>query len=103
MQIQLLWFEDCPNNETARELLDKILSEKGIEANIESVEVPNLKVGEKVRFPGSPTIRIDGVDVDPTYEDSGDYTPRCRVYLTSKGFKGVPERDWVERAIEAAA
>lgn len=41
-----------------------------------------------VRFPGSPTIRINGRDVDPGYVDSGDYTPRCRLYRTSDGLPG---------------
>ena len=28
-------------------------------------------------------------DVDPTFKDTGDYSPRCRVYMTSEGFKGT--------------
>ncbi len=43
---------------------------------IEDVDVPDLATGERVKFPGSPVIRIDGVDIEPGYEDSGDYTPR---------------------------
>ena len=70
--------------------------------NVESVEVPDLETSERVRFPGSPTIRINGKDVDPDYEDSGDYTPRCRVYMTKDGYRGVPERAWVESAVMEA-
>lgn len=100
MEIQLLWFEGCPNHQAARELLGEVMAEKGIADGIESIEVSDSETGERVRFPGSPTIRINGVDVEPTYEDPGDYTPRCRVYLTESGFKGVPERSWIEAALE---
>ncbi len=102
MNIEVFWFEDCPNHHAARELLEDVLADHSVEAEISLVEVPDLSTGERVKFAGSPTIRINGVDIDPSYEDTGDYTPRCRVYLTSDGFKGVPERAWIEDAVVAA-
>ena len=106
MKIELLWFEDCPNHETAYALLEDILRERGIDETIERIEVPDLETGERTSFAGSPTIRIDGIDVDPSYKDSGDYTPRCRLYATDRGLTGVPERRWIEdtldRLLEAA-
>lgn len=60
-------------------------------------------MGRVVRFPGSPTIRIDGRDVDPTYVDPGDYTPRCRLYRTSEGLRGLPECRWIEDALRGPA
>jgi hypothetical protein len=53
-------------------------------------------------FLGSPTIRVDGRDVDPSYRDPADYTPRCRVYWTAAGLRGLPERAWVESALQAS-
>ncbi len=53
-------------------------------------------------FPGSPTIRVNGMDVDPGFRDEGDYTPRCRVFHTSAGISGVPERAWIEAAVRGA-
>lgn len=100
MKIELLWFEDCPNHETAHALLEDILRERGLDETIERIEVPDLETGERTRFPGSPTIRIDGIDIDPTYEDGGDYTPRCRLYTTDRGLAGVPERRWIEATLD---
>ena len=54
------------------------------------------------RFPGSPTIRVDGVDIDPGFVDPGDYTPRCRLYQTSEGLRGLPEPAWIEAALRSA-
>ena len=102
MNIELLWFEGCPNHHAASEMLQGVLDELGVVDPIVSVDVPDLEVGERVKFPGSPTIRINGTDIDPEYEDTGDYTPRCRVYMTNSGYKGVPERRWIENAVESA-
>ncbi len=102
MNIELLWFDDCPNHHAARELLADVLVQNSVDDKIVAIEVPDQATGERVKFSGSPTIRIDGVDVDPGFEDTGDYTPRCRVYLTAEGFKGVPERGWIEQAVARA-
>jgi hypothetical protein len=42
---------------------------------------------------------VDGHDVDPRFTDPGDYWPRCRVYWTSSGLRGRPEREWIEAAL----
>lgn len=106
MNIEFLWFDDCPNHHDARALLRAVLSEmlveRGIEASIEDINVADIETGERVKFPGSPTIRIDGVDVEPGYVDDGGYTPRCRLYGTADGLRGVPERARIERAIDLA-
>lgn len=102
MRIEFLWFDDCPNHGAARELLELLLAERGIETEIEDVNVRDGETGERVKFAGSPTIRINGVDIDPGYEDTGDHTPRCRLYLTRDGLRGVPERKWIEAALDAA-
>ena len=102
MKIDLLWFDDCPNHHAATELLQETLDEFGVTEQIELIKVPDLETGVKTKFPGSPTIRINGQDIDPTYEDTGDYGPRCRVYMTSEGFKGVPEKAWITDAVRAA-
>jgi len=102
MNIELLWFEGCPNHHAASELLQTTLDELGVSASINMIEVPDLETGERTKFAGSPSIRINSIDIDPTYEDTGDYTPRCRVYMTSEGFKGVPEKAWIVDALQAA-
>ena len=43
-------------------------------------------------FLGSPTLRVDGRDIDPRCSDPGDYTPQCRIYWTPEGLRGVSRR-----------
>jgi hypothetical protein len=102
MKIELLWFEGCPNHEAAEAMVRDVLAQHGLHADIARIEVPDLETGNRVTFPGSPTIRVNGVDVEPGWQPCEDCTPRCRVYFTPRGFKGLPEREWVESAVLAA-
>lgn len=99
-EVELLWFADCANHEAARTLLQEVVAEVAPGTPIHDVDATEPKVAERLRFPGSPTIRIDGRDVDPGYVDPGDYTPRCRLYRTTEGLRGLPDRAWIEEALQ---
>ena len=101
-RVQLLWFQDCPNHPAARALLDDVLGELAPDTVVHQIDASDPEVARRHRFPGSPTIRIDGRDVDPSYQDPGDYTPRCRLYRTAAGLGGLPDRAWVEAAVRAS-
>ena len=83
-KIEFLTWEGCPSTAEARELLDGVLAYFEIPAEIEVRQVETQADAEELRFPGSPTIRIDGVDVDPA---GGDARPSlsCRVYRRPNG------------------
>lgn len=102
MKIEFLWFDDCPNHEAARALLRSVLHERKIDVSIEDIDATDPDEANRLRFPGSPTIRIDGVDIEPGFLDPEEYTPRCRIYFTNAGIAGVPERTWIEQALAAA-
>lgn len=103
MQIELLWFDGCPSHERALALLEDVLRARGIGQPVSSVHVTDDALAESVRFPGSPAIRIDGVDIEPGFEDPGDYALRCRIYRTASGMSGVPERARIESALDRAS
>jgi hypothetical protein len=100
--VQLLWFADCPNHVEARQMLRDVLADLAPGTPIEDIDASDPAVARDLLFPGSPTIRIDGRDIDPAYVDPGDYTPRCRLYRTALGLRGLPERAWMETAVRAA-
>ena len=102
-KVELLWFEGCPNHPTARQMLEEVVAEVAPGTRIADVDATDPAVAVRVRFPGSPTIRVDGRDVDPTYIDPGDYTPRCRLYRTAAGLRGLPERGWIVDALARGA
>ncbi len=47
------------------------------------------------RFLGSPTIRVDGRDVDPSAVVRVDSGVKCRVYRSGAGLTGVPSDAWI--------
>ena len=102
--VELLWFRDCPNHQAAEALVRDVLDELDVAASIQRVEVPDEATGVRVRFPGSPTIRVNGLDVEPGFDPAActECTPRCRLYATADGLRGLPERDWIRQALEAA-
>lgn len=102
LRVELLWFQDCPNHPAARLLLDELLGELAPGTAVDEIDATDPAVAQRHRFPGSPTIRIDGRDVDPSYQDPGDYTPSCRLYRTAQGLRGLPERAWVVTALRAS-
>lgn len=98
-RVELLWFSDCPNHEAVRVMLRAVLDELAPGTPIADIDATDPAVATSLRFPGSPTVRIDGRDVDPSSVDPGDYTPRCRLYRTADGLRGAPDRAWIENAL----
>jgi hypothetical protein len=99
VKIEMLFWEGCPSHPEALELLRDVLRERGIEDPIELREVFTLEDAVEHGFPGSPTIRIDGRDVDP----AGATDPpalTCRVYRLPDGRPSpVPSRQQLEEAV----
>lgn len=100
-RVELLWFADCANHKVVRDMLQAVLLELAPGTPIVELDATDPAVATALRFPGSPTVRIDGRDIDPSFIDPGDYTPRCRLYRTADGLRGVPPQAWVEDAIRA--
>ena len=103
MKLEVLSFDGCPGRDPARALVTDVVADVAPGALVEEVDASDPAVAARLRFPGSPTVRVDGVDVEPGYVDTGDYSPRCRVYRTSAGLAQVPPRAWVEDAVRRAA
>jgi hypothetical protein len=65
VDIEFLYWEGCPSYPEARQLLRDVLAERDIDAVVNVREVRSQAEAEELRFPGSPTIRVDGRDIDP--------------------------------------
>jgi ABC-2 type transport system permease protein len=102
MRIELLYFDGCPTYRSAEEDLRKILVEEGVEAEVEMVAVNSDEEARRLRFPGSPTLRIDGRDPFPVSEPSEGRNLACRVYATPEGMKGAPTTAMFREALGSA-
>jgi hypothetical protein len=99
VKIEMLYWAGCPSHPEALELLQEVLRERGVDEPIQLREVFTLEEAVEHGFPGSPTIRIDGRDVDPA---GATHAPAltCRVYRLPDGRPSpVPSRQQLEEAV----
>ena len=102
VKIEFLFWEDCPSHPKAWELLQEVLEEEGIEATVERIEVLTDEEAERWNFPGSPTILVNGVDVDVAGASQMGTALTCRVYMLEEGrFSPVPSKAMIRRALAA--
>ena len=102
MRVELLFTEDDPGYMTARQNLVEVLTEDAFETTIQMIAVTSLADAELLGFPGSPTIRIDGEDIDPPPGDE-PIGLTCRVYRLRDGrFSPTPDPAVLRAALENA-
>jgi hypothetical protein len=102
MKIELLYFDGCPSHEALLPTLRALLADEGIETEVELRRVESVEAAERERFLGSPTVRVNGDDIDPDAAARTDFGMKCRLYRSSEGTSGVPPERWVLSAIRRA-
>jgi hypothetical protein len=102
MKVELLHIADCPNIGRARQLLKEALRELGLLEEISDVEVCDSAEAEALAFPGSPTIRVDGKDVEAMFPAQGGYGLACRTYVIDGTRYGVPSLEMIRNAMRSA-
>jgi hypothetical protein len=102
-RVEILYFEGCPNHEPARALVERLARELDVEPEIALVEVVDPDAAVALRFLGSPTVRVNGVDVEPGAEERRDFAFACRIYHSDEGASEQTEESWVRDALIEAA
>jgi hypothetical protein len=99
-RIELLWWRGCPSWERALAELREEMGALGLDPDsVEVREVATDDDADREDFIGSPTIRIDGRDLQPTGEPAG---LTCRVYRLRDGrVSPLPDRADVRDALAA--
>ncbi len=97
--VEIFSFDGCPNHDSAVALVERVSDELGLEPEIRLVNVTDGEAAKRLRFLGSPTIRVGGRDVDPHTQDRDDYALSCRVFRTDAGIVGQPDERWVRAAL----
>ena len=98
MRVEVLYFDGCPTYLEAEETLRGVLARVYPEAEVELVAVDTDEGAQRLRFPGSPTIRVDSEDLFLVPERAG-YALGCGVYDTPEGLKGSPTAGMLEEAL----
>ena len=97
MLIQVLCVPECRNCQPALDRVRQVLRSEGVDARVEEVLVAEEAAARSLHFPGSPTVRVNGVDVEPSGQS--DFGLACRLYAYGTG---LPPEQALRRAISAA-
>ena len=101
-RVELLWWEGCPSTDEALAILREEMAELGLDPGaIDAREVSTDVEARREEFVGSPTIRVDGRDVQPLSDEPIGLS--CRVYRTTDGrISPVPDRLEVRQTLTDA-
>lgn len=84
MKVSVLYFEGCPNHRPVVDMVRRLVAEHNLDASIEErLVTPGTEA--TLRFLGSPTVQVDGVDIEPAARERTDYAMSCRVYHSTDG------------------
>ena len=97
MKIEVLYFEGCPNHEPTVALVHEVLADLALSEEVCEIEIRNSDEASTHRFLGSPSVHVDGLDVEPGARDRCDYSFSCRTYHG----QGIPSREWIVAALNA--
>src|SRR5713226_1117511 len=99
MKIEVLYFEGCPSHKPAVARIDEIVKAEGVSAEISEVNVPDASTAHEVGFLGSPSIRVNGMDVEQAARSAREYGMMCRTYVVNGQREGLPSREMILQAI----
>ncbi|HEY2053570.1 MAG TPA: hypothetical protein VGH14_06510 [Solirubrobacterales bacterium] len=102
MKIELLYFEGCPSYEGLLPEVRDLIAREVIGAELELRPVETIEAAQRERFLGSPTVRVDGADVEPGAAAREDFGIKCRLYRADTGLVHTPPMDWIRAAVRSA-
>lgn len=102
MKVEVLYFDGCPNHEALLPRLRELMRSAGVNTEVSLMPVEDIDAAERERFLGSPSVRIDGQDVEPGAEQRTDFGLKCRLFETPDGLRGMPADEWVLAALAQA-
>ena len=101
MTIELMYFDGCPSHERLLPVVREIAERSNTQLVLRRIDSPEQ--AQRERFLGSPTVRVNGADIDPGAAARTDYGLKCRLYRSAeRGQSPVPPTEWIRTALEAA-
>ena len=97
MKIELLYFEGCPSWQSGLKNLHSALKANRLDVSVELVQVLDNDDAARKKFLGSPSFRINGIELWDERRDV--YSMSCRVYATPEGLKGSPTVSMLQEAL----
>ena len=102
MRVEILYFPGCPNHAPVVDCVREVLAQEDALAEMVEVEVADLATAQRIGFLGSPSIRVDGQDVEPGARAERAFGLSCRTYIDGGRRAGVPLPEWIRAAVREA-
>lgn len=102
MRVEVLYFQGCPNHQPAVDRVRGILATEGVATEVVQVEVPNDEAAKALRFIGSPSVRVNGMDVEVLIGQGNAVGLCCRTYVQGSVREGIPSVGLIRFAIQNA-
>jgi hypothetical protein len=102
MKIEVLYFSGCPNHVPTVDRVREVLEQEGMPADMVEVEVTDPAIAQQIGFLGSPSIRVDGQDVEHAARSARGFGIMCRTYTDGGRRAGVPPPQWIRAAVREA-
>jgi len=96
VRVEVLYVGGCPGYEQLLPSVRALAAQAGVEVVLRSIETP--EAAEAERFLGSPTVKVDGRDVDPGAASRNDFGLKCRLYPAAEGGAHMPPERWIRDA-----
>lgn len=104
MKVEVLYFDGCPNHKPTLDRVLEVLKEEGVSAEVSEMNIPDGAVAQAAGFLGSPSIRINGLDVEPATRSLKEFGMMCRTYMVGGKRVGLPSQEVIRAALwEAVA
>ncbi len=97
MTVEIFYFEGCPNHKPVSQRVRSVIQEEGLSAEVNEIEVPSEAAAKEVGFLGSPTVRVNGLDIEPASRDAKQIGFACRCYPG-----GLPATEMIRAALREA-
>lgn len=98
MKIEVLYFDTCPSYKQAIANVKAVIKEKHLQADLLLIKVESAEKAEKVGFQGSPSVRINGKDLEG--RDEG-YSFSCRLYRVNGKPAMAPSKEQISAKLES--
>jgi len=95
--LEVLYFDGCPSHQRLLPVVRELAAEHGLQ--LTQRRIVTAADADQARFLGSPSVRVNGVDVEPGAHERSDFGLKCRLYRSRDGQSGLPPREWIDDAL----
>jgi hypothetical protein len=102
MIVELLYVDGCPNHRALAPRVRRLIHARRPQAELRLHRVESDDEAHRLRFLGSPSVRVDGRDIEPGADERDDYGLKCRLYRIGDAVAGAPPDAWLLDALGIA-